>query len=136
MASVPLFQGIAALVGLFAAQKLYGRWRLHGGDALTDNDPVVLMRGSQVQWEALRASGVTVDDLRAKLREANVLAYDQIRAVVMESTGDIAVLHGEAGGTQLDPDLLTGVRGVAPEQDPPDSWVPAPERVPSPLATR
>lgn len=123
MASVPLFQGMAALVGLFLAQRLYQRWRLHGGDRFVDNDPVLLMRGQVVQWQAMHSTGVTVDDLRAKLREANVLHYGQVRAVVLESTGDIAVLHGSDDGQRLDPDLLADVDGVDVEDDPPASWV-------------
>ena len=32
----------------------------------------------------------------AKLREANVLDISEVRAVVLETTGDISVLHGES----------------------------------------
>ena len=38
----------------------------------------------------------------AKLREANALNFGQVRAVVLETTGDISVLHGE----HLDPAIL------------------------------
>ncbi len=134
MASVPLFQGMAALVGLFIAQLFYQRWRIHGGDRFIDNTPVLLMRGQTVQWQALHTTGVTTDDLRAKLREANVLHYGQVRAVVLESTGDIAVLHGSDDETLLDPDLLADVDGVDAEDDPPGSWVREEGRGDSPLA--
>ena len=50
---------------------------------------------------------MTEADLRAKLREANVLAMDEIRAVVMESTGDVSVLHGPPGS--LSRELLRDV---------------------------
>ncbi len=134
MASVPLFQGMAALAGLFLAQLFYQRWRIHGGDRFIDNNPVLLMRGQAVQWQTLHSTGVTIDDLRAKLREANVLHYSQIRAVVLESTGDIAVLHGDDSGTLLDPDLLADVLGVDTEDDPPESWIREDSRGDSPLA--
>lgn len=133
MASVPLFQGMTALAGLFLAQRLFQRWRLHGGDRFVDNEPTLLMRGRVVQWQAMHATGITVDDLRAKLREANVLHYDQVRAVVLESTGDIAVLHGSDDGTLLDPDLLADVDGVDVEDDPPGSWIRQADRSDSPL---
>ena len=131
MASVPLVQGLLALAGLFAVQKLFQRWRLRGGDRFIDNAPVLLMRGDAVQWDTLHATGVTVDDVRAKLREANVLAYDQVRAVVLESTGDIAVLHGPVDGPFLDPDLLADVRGARDGGAAPPSWADADG--PSPL---
>ena len=37
---------------------------------------------------------VTKSDLKAKLREANVIHLSEVKAVVFESTGDISVLHG------------------------------------------
>ncbi len=37
------------------------------------------------------------------------LNFDQVVAVVLETTGDISVLHGD---DPLDPDLLHGVIGV------------------------
>lgn len=133
MSSVPLFQGMVALVGLFLAQWLYQRWRMRGGERFVDNDPVLLMRGEDVQWAAMQAVGVTVDDLRSKLREANVLSYGQVRAVVMEGTGDIAVLHGDAGGQRLDPDLLRDVVGVAAKDAAPACWISEEDRGESPL---
>lgn len=45
---------------------------------LVDNDPVVLMVGETFIHENLRKARVTPDDLRAKLREANVLNYAQV----------------------------------------------------------
>lgn len=59
--------------------------------------------------QGLRQARVSVDDVRAKLREANVLRYDEVRAVVLETTGDISVLHGDA---ELELDLIDGVRGA------------------------
>jgi len=45
----------------------------------------------------------------AKLRESNVVHLDQVLAVVLESTGDVGILHGEG---PIDEPLLAGVRGV------------------------
>nr|WP_274388191.1 YetF domain-containing protein [Salsipaludibacter albus] len=73
-----------------------------------ENDPVLLMDGGRILEDNLAATRVTRDDLYAKLREANVLNLDQVRAVVLETTGDVSVLHGPAD--QFDPDLLASVR--------------------------
>ena len=124
MASVPLAQGVTALAGLYLAQRFYRGWRLRGGTAVIDNSPRLLMAGREVQWETLSRSGVTVDDLRGKLREANVLRYDQVRAIVLESTGDISVLHGPADGEPLDPDLLDDVIGAPTGTHVPPCWEP------------
>ena len=45
-------------------------------------------------------------DLIAKLRESNVLDFAEVRAAVLETTGDISVLHGDA----CDEALLRGVQ--------------------------
>jgi len=45
--------------------------------------------------------------VRAKLREANVFNYHEVEAVVLETTGDVSVLHG---GSNFDNDLLADVR--------------------------
>ena len=70
------------------------------------NEPVLLMRDGEILDEALEKTRVARSDLIAKLREANVTDYSQVRAAVLETTGDVSVLHGET----LDEALLEGVR--------------------------
>ena len=41
------------------------------------------------------------------LREANALQLSQVRAVILEDTGDVSVLHGPE---EVDDELLEGVR--------------------------
>jgi uncharacterized membrane protein YcaP (DUF421 family) len=108
----PLLQGIAALVGLFTVQIGVGilRYRTSWTPALVDNEPLLLMDGTQVLDDNLRRASVTRSDLRAKLREANVISLDQVRAVVMETTGDVTVLHAPPDGPPLNDELLQGVR--------------------------
>lgn len=110
----PLVQGIVGLASLFAIQSLVAVLRNRSGQVrwAVDNTPLLLMAGSEVIPENLRAARMTRDDLRAKLREANVIHRDHIRAVVMESTGDVSVLHAPSDGPALDPDVLRGVDGT------------------------
>lgn len=105
---------LAAFAGLFVAQKGMAlvRLRVRGAEHLIDNEPLLLMDGPEILDENLRRANVTRDDLRAKLREANVLHYGQVRAVVLETTGQISVLHTDDPATRLDPDLLHRVRGA------------------------
>lgn len=108
----PVAQGLAALAGLYVGQVAVAlarrrRWV----SRVVDNQPRLLMRDGKVLHEALRDTRVTEDDLRARLREANVLRYEQVRAVVFETTGDISVLHG-GDDAELDPDLLANVVGA------------------------
>lgn len=96
--------GIATLLLL---QRLIATGRRGDGSLAdhVDNAPVLLMRDGVVDDAALQRHRVTRSDLFGKLREANVLQLDEVRAVVLETTGDISVLHGE----HLDEVLLDGV---------------------------
>lgn len=73
---------------------------------LVQNTPVLLMRDGEILPDALDTTRVSEDDLVAKLREANVLDFSKVRAVVLETTGDISVQHGE----RVEERLLNGVR--------------------------
>ncbi|PKA98065.1 uncharacterized membrane protein YcaP (DUF421 family) [Flavobacteriaceae bacterium MAR_2009_75] len=57
------------------------------------NTPILLMQDGQVFEENLKKCLVSKSDLMAKLREANVLQFSEVKAVVFETTGDISVLH-------------------------------------------
>ncbi|MBY5163870.1 DUF421 domain-containing protein [Nitriliruptoria bacterium AS10] len=103
-----LLQGAVGLVALFAMQGGFAALRRRVNTSRVENDPVLLMDGGRILEDNLAATRVTRDDLYAKLREANVLNLDQVRAVVLETTGDVSVLHGPAD--QFDPDLLASVR--------------------------
>ncbi|MBL4858496.1 MAG: DUF421 domain-containing protein, partial [Erythrobacter sp.] len=85
-----------------------GRLR-NSSDRIEDmlqNNPVILMRDGKIIREALKTTRVPENDLVAKLREANVLDLSEVRAVVLETTGDISVLHGN----KLEETLLKGVK--------------------------
>ena len=103
-------QAIAAMVGLFVAQYAAARLRKASDtvEDVLDNDPCLLMKDGVIDDEALSANRVTRADLIAKLREANVLDFAKVRAVVLETTGDISVLHGD----EIDWTLCEGVLGA------------------------
>ncbi|XUU61048.1 DUF421 domain-containing protein [Erythrobacter sp. HA6-11] len=105
-----VWQIFAAMAALFVAQYAAATLR-KSSDRVEDtigNSPCLLMRDGQFDEDALKANRVTQSDLKAKLREANVLSLDQVRAVVLETTGDVSVLHGDA----LDWTLCEGVQGA------------------------
>ncbi|MFS4446479.1 DUF421 domain-containing protein [Maribacter sp. 2307UL18-2] len=109
--SVSLWQGIVGLTILYFLQLAMAYLRRFPVISdLTDNRPLLLMRGSAVFHENLKKARVTESDLKAKLREANVLELSQVRAVVFETTGDIAVLHTDEDGQQVEDYILEGVK--------------------------
>ena len=108
-----LLEGAVALGVLFGLQFVVGnlRKRLPGVTRLIDNRPLLLMDGTEVLSDNLRRANMTEADLRAKLREANVTRLAQVRAVVMESTGDVSVLHAPPEAPAIDDALLEDVQG-------------------------
>jgi uncharacterized membrane protein YcaP (DUF421 family) len=107
----PLLLAIVALGILFVVQMVVAS--LRGSSTimskLVDNQPLLLMDNERMLEENLKKAKVTHADLRAKLREANVTQMSQIKAVVMEATGDISVLHHQDEEHELDPILLKEV---------------------------
>lgn len=109
-ASTSVVQGAVALAALFAIQAVFALARRNAAlSSIVENQPLLLMAGAEFLHDNLRRTRVSVDDVRAKLREANVLRYADVQAVVLETTGDISVLHGQE---PLERDLLHGVRGI------------------------
>ncbi len=107
--SIP--EAAVALGAIYGLQWTIGvlRLRFTSVQNAVDNEPLLLMDGQNILHDNLRRVSVTEDDLWAKLREANVLDLSTVRAVVMETTGDISVL---AGSSEVQPEMLRGVRGA------------------------
>ena len=93
--SPTVLMAAVALAGLYGAQWLVAHLRVRDPkfSKIIDNNPILLMNGSQILDQNLVEANVTRQDLNAKLREANVWSYTQVLAVVFETTGNISVLH-------------------------------------------
>lgn len=106
--SPPLLLAVTALLALFVIQVIVAKLRRSSAlvRTLVNNKAILLMKGERILEENMNKAKVSRSDLLAKLREANVLNLGQIKAVVMESTGDISVLHHEDKDFKLDTRLL------------------------------
>ncbi len=107
-------QATVALASLFGIQWTVAKLRKETdwAEEVVDNEPLLLMAGGQMLRDHMEQARVTEHDVWSKLREANVLDPSEVRAVILETTGDISVLHGEPTGQALHPCLLRGVRGT------------------------
>ncbi|TCD14356.1 DUF421 domain-containing protein [Oricola cellulosilytica] len=107
-----VFVGIAALVALFVTQGVIARLRGKFGFVVkvVDNEPLMIMEEGAILHDNLDRANLTTADLYAKLREANVLDVSRVRAVVLETTGDVSVLHASGEGQEVSPALLDDVR--------------------------
>jgi len=103
-----LLTGVSLLT-LFAMQSALSslRRRSRWARNALENDPaLVFTRGVFIRENMVRAN-LTEGDVWGKLREANALDPDAVHAVIVETTGDVLVLHGEG---PVDARLLQGVR--------------------------
>ncbi|WP_224483437.1 DUF421 domain-containing protein [Robertkochia aurantiaca] len=92
--SVSLFEGIVGLLAIYSFQLTAAFFRRSKRfRRMVDNQPLLLMDGEHILEQNLKRARVTKGDLRSKLREANVIELSEVKAVIFETTGDIAVLH-------------------------------------------
>lgn len=113
MSDPPLIRSLVALAALFLLQYLFSLMRMRSErlKGVVDNMPILVMAGPEILYENLRRTRMTEDDLFSKLRKANVCRLEQVRAVIVETTGDVSVLHDDPDGPPLDVEILRGVRG-------------------------
>ena len=110
LGSTPLVNGLLVLALLYGLQYLVATLRRRGVlRGLTDNEPILLVAGDQVLEGNLRHARVSREELHSQLRLAGVSRLSQVRAVVMETTGDVSVLRADE---PLDDELLAGIRGA------------------------
>ena len=103
-------QSLAAIGGVFGLQVAAALSRKASKtiEMLIENTPVLLMRDGEILDQALHATRVSRSDLVAKLREANVLRFGDVRAAVLETTGDVSIIHG----LKLEESILEGVKSI------------------------
>jgi len=109
--SVSLMEGVVGLAAVYVLQITAAFLRRFAFfHQLIDNTPLLLMDGPRILEGNLKKARLTNNDLRAKLREANVINLSQVRAVVFETTGDISVLHSTNEGEEVEDWLLNDVK--------------------------
>lgn len=107
--SVSMLRGGLALGVLYVLQTLVARARRSSSrvERALDNRPLVLMHRGRLLEDNMRKGRVTAHELRGELRRAGICHRDQIRLVLLETTGDISVLTEEP-----EPWLLQDVAGL------------------------
>jgi uncharacterized membrane protein YcaP (DUF421 family) len=93
--STSVAHGFVAIAGLLVLTYIFSALQRKSGslNSLISNKPLLLMQGPEILHANLRTARIHENQLIAKLREANVLNFNQVIAVVLETTGDISVLH-------------------------------------------
>ena len=109
--SVSLWEGVIGLAAVYILQISVALLRRFSVvQKIVDNPPLLLMDGTTILHDNLKKARVTEEDLRSKLREANVIRLKEVRAVIFEATGDISVMHTGDDDEELEDWLIKGVR--------------------------
>ncbi len=110
-AEVSIVEGTVALTALYIFQLLVAKaqqkWRFV--KQLVDNQPVLLMFNGEVIRENLNSVMITEDELKSKLRQNGICNYEQVKSVVLESSGDISVIQDPESDVSFDINMLDGV---------------------------
>lgn len=106
-----LVKGFIALAGMVCFQVIFSFIirKSKTAQKIATNTPLFLAKDGEILYDNLKKSNVSKSDVLAKLREANVLQMSEVKAVVLESTGDVSVLH-TTEDISVDRILLEGVR--------------------------
>lgn len=112
-----LFMGLSAILCVYAGQWIlaYARRKSMLVNKLVDNQPLLLMSRSEILYDILTRANMTENDLFGKLREANAFHFDQVIAVVFETTGDVSVIHSNQESPAITSRIL-------PTSSAPNGW--------------
>lgn len=107
----PVLQAITAAASLFVLQILvnYIRSRIPFITKTVDNEPYLLMKGSQILEHNLKKARITQKEIRHELRQSNVTNLSQVIAVVLETNGEVSVLHHRDENCEIADYLLQDV---------------------------
>ncbi|TYP69976.1 DUF421 domain-containing protein [Aquimarina intermedia] len=106
-----LVKGLIALAAMVSFQVVFSILirKSKTAQKIATNTPLFLAKDGEILYDNLAKSNVSKSVLIAKLREANVIQMSEVKAVVLESTGDVSVLHTTSDDS-VDSILLEGVR--------------------------
>ena len=110
-AEVSIIEGTVAIVSLYIFQLIVAvaRQKWSFVKKLVDNPPVLLMFDGEVIRDNLNHVRITEDELRSKLRQQGICSYEQVKSMVLESSGDISVIKNTSNDVSFDIDMLDGV---------------------------
>ena len=113
-----IVKGAVALAGIVTFQSIFSfvaRKSKKMGKLLS-NEPMLLMYYGKILEDNLARANVSEEELIAKLREANTVHFEDVLAVVLETTGNMSVVH-TSDDKQLSPEILKGVKGIPDDND-------------------
>lgn len=102
-------QAMGAIGAVFLVQYLLAKGRTwsHVFAEAIDNTPVLLMEDGHFLDEAMRTTRITKATLLEKIRMSGAQSIEDVRAIILETTGDITVMT-----SKINSELLQDVRRI------------------------
>lgn len=103
-------QAAAGIAGLFLVQHVLARLQIASPsfDEAISNAPLMIVRNGEIDLHAMRSVRMSKASLLSKLRGANVADLKDVSAAVLETTGDVSILHGTKADTSVLSDVKSG----------------------------
>lgn len=91
-----IVKGVLVITMLMFLQAMFGRLKhkFKWFDTVLYNDPVMVVENGKFLEENMKKLNLTDDIILSKLREKNIMNMAEVRAMIMETTGDFSVLSG------------------------------------------
>ena len=104
------WQAMAAIGTVFVVQWALARGRQASPrfSDLVDNRATLLLENGRFHDAALRTTRVAKSSLLEKIRMSDAGSIEEVRAIVLEKTGDVSVMTADT----IDPELLANVRRI------------------------
>ncbi|TYC52626.1 DUF421 domain-containing protein [Rhodobacterales bacterium] len=112
-------QVVFGLAGLFIIQHLIARLQVFSPsfDEAISNAPLMIVRNGEIDLRAMHSIRMSKASLFSKLRGANVSDLSNVRAVVVETTGDVSVIQGSKSAESVLRGVETGADMDAKQPD-------------------
>lgn len=111
-----IIKGAIVIALLIVIQTIFGKLKskFKWFDRAAFNEPIFLMRNGEFLDYNIKSTNVSRANIIAKLRANNVKQLSSVRAVVLETTGDISVISGDQA---IDDYIISDVKTSPNDQD-------------------
>lgn len=110
--SIPLAEGIFALFLLILLQFVLTKLSVHFSSfqSLVTSTPTLLFYEGQLYYNVLKAKRITEDEIHKSIRASNLSGFSQIKAIILEPTGDLSIIKKNKESTSNE--SLTDIKGI------------------------
>ena len=109
--TVPVVEGAVAVTAIVGSQRVLTELRRRTGlQRAVDNPAVLVVARGQILESGMASTGLSISDVRSKLRTAGVSSLDDVTALVFTPTGELSVVTAPVN--ELDPWLFEAISGI------------------------